>query len=146
MTNCYLYPNSYLYPPALRGSHEIALSFEGDGGGCLTCRVARGFFTRLRGMLGAGPDKWDRRCLVFFSCSSIHTLGMRFDLDVAFLGRDGSVLRSARGVKPGRFLAVPGATAVVERVSDFAPWPAEGDLVWFSDIGEVRQDRLALQG
>jgi uncharacterized membrane protein (UPF0127 family) len=50
-------------------------------------------------------------------CRSVHTFGMRFALDVAFLDCDGSVLRQALGVPPRRVLAEREASAVLESPS-----------------------------
>ena len=47
-------------------------------------------------------------------CRSIHTYGMRFPLDVAFLDAAGSVIRRQHAVPPRRVLACRGAAAVVE--------------------------------
>lgn len=40
--------------------------------------------------------------LLIVPCNSIHTFGMRFAVDVAFLDREGRVLKLAHGVPPGR--------------------------------------------
>jgi uncharacterized membrane protein (UPF0127 family) len=48
-------------------------------------------------------------------CSSVHTFGMRFAIDIAFLGPDGQVLRLERAVPPRRVLRCRGAVAVLER-------------------------------
>lgn len=47
-------------------------------------------------------------------CAAVHTVGMRFPLDVAFLTRDGAALRVVRGVGPRRSLRCAGAAAVLE--------------------------------
>ncbi len=48
-------------------------------------------------------------------CGSIHTVGMKFALDVIFLDRKMQVVRSVLGVKPNRFvLGGRGAYAAVE--------------------------------
>jgi uncharacterized membrane protein (UPF0127 family) len=52
--------------------------------------------------------------LLIPGCRSVHTFGMRFVLDVFFLGRDGAVLRAARRVPPRRILVCRAATAVLE--------------------------------
>lgn len=75
--------------------------------------VAEGFRARLLGL------SWRRRAqagpgLLIPRCSSVHTFGMRFDLDVHFLGRDGEVLSVRRRVPPGRVLWQRGAAAVLE--------------------------------
>lgn len=47
-------------------------------------------------------------------CRSVHTLGMRFRLDVAFLDERGRALRVERDVGPRRVLACRRAVAVLE--------------------------------
>jgi len=47
-------------------------------------------------------------------CRSVHTLGMRFRLDLVFLDQAGRVVELRRGVPPGRFVRCPGAMAVLE--------------------------------
>ncbi len=75
--------------------------------------VAKGFRTRLRGLAcrdreEAGPG------LLIPRCASVHTFGMRFELDVYFLDRDGRVLRVRRRVSPNRVLWRRGARKVLE--------------------------------
>lgn len=54
-----------------------------------TVEVADTRAARRRGLLGRdGVDGG----LVLTPARAVHTLGMRFDLDVAYLGRDGTVL------------------------------------------------------
>lgn len=60
---------------------------------------ARGFFARMRGLLGRrGLDRG--AALILAPCSSVHSLGMRFDVEVLFLSSDG-----CRGRKPHPRLA-----------------------------------------
>jgi uncharacterized protein len=48
-------------------------------------------------------------------CSAIHTMMMRFGIDVFFLDKDGRVIRIVHGVQPNRFvLACRDAVSVVE--------------------------------
>jgi uncharacterized protein len=75
--------------------------------------VADTFRTRLLGLsrrdrptAGAG--------LLFPHCSSVHTFGMRFDLDVFFLDEGGRVIEARRAVPPRRVLWCRGAAAVLE--------------------------------
>ena len=56
----------------------------------------------------AGPG------LLLPHCSSVHTFGMKFALDVYFLGPDGELLAERRAVPRRRFLACRGAAAVLE--------------------------------
>jgi uncharacterized membrane protein (UPF0127 family) len=48
------------------------------------------------------------------NCRSIHTFGMLFPLDVAFLDADQRVIELRRDVPPGRIARCPGADAVLE--------------------------------
>ena len=47
-------------------------------------------------------------------CSSVHTFGMRFRIDMMFLDREGEVLRIERDVPPGRIVRCRGAAEVLE--------------------------------
>jgi uncharacterized protein len=75
--------------------------------------VAVTFRARLLGLAyldreAAGPG------LLIPRCASVHTFGMRFPLDLCFLGRDGEVLAVCRAVPPRRCVAHRGAVAVLE--------------------------------
>lgn len=78
--------------------------------------VARSLRERLLG-LALIADLPDDCALLIPRCASIHTFGMRFALDVTFLGADGRELRCVRGVGRGRVLRHSGAAAVLERRS-----------------------------
>ena len=85
-----------------------------------TFPVAKDFRTRLRGLsfrdrAAAGQG------LLIPRCSSVHTFGMRFELDLYFLGRDGEVIAVHRRVPPRRVVWQRGACAVLE-----IPSPGEG--------------------
>lgn len=56
----------------------------------------------------AGPG------LLIPGCSSVHTLGMRFDLDLVFLDGAGKVVELRRSVRPGRVARCRGADSVLE--------------------------------
>ncbi|MPZ23828.1 MAG: DUF192 domain-containing protein [Dehalococcoidia bacterium] len=76
--------------------------------------MATSFLSRLRGLMGR-RSLADGEGIYIRPCSSIHTFFMRFPIDVAFLDRDGRVLRTAEAVGPWRFrLGGRGAHAVVE--------------------------------
>ena len=75
--------------------------------------VAIGVRARLLGLAlldreMAGPG------LLIPRCASVHTFGMRFALDVYFLGPGDGILDLRRAVQPRRFLAHRGALAVLE--------------------------------
>jgi uncharacterized membrane protein (UPF0127 family) len=52
--------------------------------------------------------------LLIPGCRSIHTFGMRFAIDVAFLDADGAVVSRRQGVRPRRIVGDRRASAVLE--------------------------------
>jgi uncharacterized protein len=72
--------------------------------------------TRRSRLLGlAFLDREEARAgLLIPACRSVHTFGMRFDLDLAFLGEDWSVVATRRAVPPRRTVFERGARAVLE--------------------------------
>lgn len=52
-------------------------------------------------------------------CRSVHTFGMRFPLDLLFLGPDHEPLIAVREVSPGHRIRVPEAESVLELPSDW---------------------------
>lgn len=56
---------------------------------------------RVQGWLGREAVR-PGEGLLLVPCGSIHTVGMRFSIDVAFLDRRGRVLKLCPGVRPGR--------------------------------------------
>lgn len=53
-------------------------------------------------------------------CRSIHTFGMRFDLEVVFLDREGQPIRRISGVGASRFLSDRRADSILELVRSSA--------------------------
>ena len=79
-------------------------------------RVAVGLRSRLAGLaLLARPD--DEVALLLPRTRSVHTAGMRFPIDLHWLGPDGRPVRIDRGVQPWRVRACCRARAVIERPS-----------------------------
>jgi uncharacterized protein len=77
---------------------------------------------RLLGLaLLAERDLPPLSALLIPHCRSVHTFGMRFALDVLFLGEDGIPLRVARAVPPRRILFCRRAFAVLETRAGDAP-------------------------
>ena len=82
------------------GERLGALATEPAADG-LTLHVARRYGERRRGLAGMEPMPADHA--LHIRTSSVHTaFGMRFDLDLVWLGRDGSVVRIDRAVPPRR--------------------------------------------
>ncbi|MCZ8133202.1 MAG: DUF192 domain-containing protein [Steroidobacteraceae bacterium] len=105
--------------------------------GLLQGLVCSNAFERARGLLGREPPP-DATALVIEPCRAIHTVGMRFPIDVVFCTDRGLVLRIVEALPPGRMALQPGAARVLElrageaarlglRVGDrLLPAPAEG--------------------
>ncbi len=99
---------------------------KGDGSGCKL--VDRNTGRVVVESLELATSFWQRFCgwqfraipsagsgILLTPCNSIHTFGMRFAIDVAFLAEDGRLLTVRSHVVPWRIVApVRGARAVVE--------------------------------
>ena len=81
------------------------------GGRTLRIEVARGWWGRARGLLGRSGLP-PGHGLLLNPCRAIHTLGMRFAIDVVFLDATGRVVRVCRDVPPGRWMVRGGRDAV----------------------------------
>jgi uncharacterized membrane protein (UPF0127 family) len=77
-----------------------------------TVRIARSFGSRFLGLLGRRSLE-DMEGLLFVPGGSIHTLGMRFAIDVIFLDAQMTVLRVRANVRPWRFALAPRQTRYV---------------------------------
>jgi uncharacterized membrane protein (UPF0127 family) len=106
------------------------------GGALWISRVERtaAWLERLRGLLGRGalgPDA----ALLIERCGAVHTVGMRFALDLVFLDRMWRVTRVVRDVPSGRLMVYGGwsAVRVVECEAgcvDFSGLRAGSELTW----------------
>ena len=72
--------------------------------------VAAGFLPRLLGLMFR-RDLQSGEGLLITRCNAIHTCFMRFPIDVAFLDRDGAVVRIVRNIKPWRLFVFGGRNA-----------------------------------
>lgn len=111
-------------------------SIRGSGGTAPTVgwRLAAGFRQRLLGLL-ASPPPPAGTALLIAPCRAVHTVGMRYPIDIVFLSRDGRVVRICRQVAPMRVRVSLAAWAVAE----FAPGEARR-------LGIVPGMRLKLPG
>jgi uncharacterized protein len=85
------------------------------GGRTAPLRVfhARSFVARLFGLLGGrrlAPDE----ALLLEPCSSVHTFGMRYPIDVVMLDEDGRVLATRSALQPLRLAAARRTCRVLE--------------------------------
>jgi hypothetical protein len=52
--------------------------------------------------------------MIIAPCNAVHTIRMRFDIDIAFVSREGRVVKVRHAVKPWRMAAALGAFAAIE--------------------------------
>jgi len=78
----------------------------------LTLYSANTFFQRLRGLLGRSQLDINE-ALHIKPCSDVHTFGMRYPLDVVFIGDAGHVI-DVKTVQPNRIAYCKGASSVIE--------------------------------
>ena len=72
-----------------------------------------GALERARGLLGRPALEWGQ-ALWIEPCNNVHTFGMRYALDLAFLDALGVVKKLVRDVQPLRMSGAWGARATVE--------------------------------
>lgn len=102
-----------------------------DGEVLAAAEIARGRGERMRGLL----DRDDvEGALVIPKAKQVHTIGMRFPIDVAFCDADGTVMRAA-SLRPWRVSSVVWrASFVVEaRAGAFERW-----RLTLGDVVEIR--------
>lgn len=87
---------------------------------------------RLKGLKKKGLGKAVNGLLIY-PCSSIHTMGMKFEIDVYFLDENCRLIRSYFSVGPRRCLFVRGAMYVLELKSDdvVSPFVRVGECLNF---------------
>lgn len=74
---------------------------------------AERWWQRLRGLL-LRPPLGPRDGLLITPCGGIHTIGMRYPLDVVFMDAQGHVMACRRHVRPWRARAAWGACETLE--------------------------------
>ncbi len=83
-------------------------------------RRTRWFWERIRGLLGT-KTLADGEGLLISPCGAVHTVGMRYPLDLVFLDAKGRVVRTVADVPPGR-LAVSGGVRARATLEVRAGW------------------------
>jgi uncharacterized protein len=77
------------------------------------CRIADSFCARARGLLGR-RELPRGEALLIQPTSSVHTIGMRFAIDVAYLSRELTVLEIAHRLRPWRISVARRANSALE--------------------------------
>jgi uncharacterized membrane protein (UPF0127 family) len=87
---------------------------EGDGR-CVASRVwrAASAWERMRGLLGRPPLAPGEGMLID-ECGMVHTFGMKYRLDLAFLDTRGRVCKLVHGLRPARCAGTFGARSTLE--------------------------------
>lgn len=110
----------------------VEVGVDGKRGLSFSFRVLGGWVERLVGLLGTRADAMP---VVLLRCASIHTYGMGYPIDVAFVDQEGRVLLSRRSLPPRRLLSSKDAFCVFERPASDAPWIEEGDRLFLASLG-----------
>lgn len=97
----------------------------------LEARVLTTVAEKLKGLLGTDDGAGT---VVLTKCASVHSFGMGYDLDLAFVGERGEVLDVRRGMGPGEVASCGEATCVFERPSAGDEWINEGEHLWITAI------------
>lgn len=90
--------------------------------------LATSFRKRLKGLLRTTPHE---NLIVLVPCKSVHTWGMKYMLDIAFLDKKGIVLAAYRAVPPNKRLSCRKSYMVLERFSISQNWLVKGDELAF---------------
>jgi uncharacterized membrane protein (UPF0127 family) len=75
------------------------------------------FLERMCGLLGMQKLKVDEGLLIA-PCSSVHTFGMRYTIDVLFLDKQMTIVKTVKSLKPWRMAASNIASMVLELADD----------------------------
>lgn len=68
--------------------------------------IASSIFQKTKGLLGK-QHMQPQEAMIFYHASSIHTVCMKFAIDIIFVKKSGEILRIESIVQPGRFLFCP---------------------------------------
>ena len=100
----------------------------GKGASSLLLLAGR-FSARMKGLLRSRPGP-EGNVMLLMPCKSVHTFGMKYPIDIAFVAADGTVIESFRSVAPRRHLRCRQAVGVLERFSaSDGSWFESGDRV-----------------
>lgn len=92
-------------------AERVGALFRGNDVFVPRVAIAASLAARMRGLLGR-PQLAPGTGMLIEHCGSVHTVGMRYALDLVFLDRQWRVTRVVRGVAPGRLMVWGGWRAV----------------------------------
>jgi uncharacterized protein len=86
-------------------------------------RVASTHYERLLGLIGTSPASFqDGSGLWIVPCHGVHTIAMRYPIDVLYLDKDNRVIRIADNVRPWRMTPVIVESATVIELPAHTAW------------------------
>jgi uncharacterized membrane protein (UPF0127 family) len=75
------------------------------------------FLERMRGLLASPPLK-ENEGLLISPCSFVHTFGMNYAIDLVFLDKQWTIVKTVRALRPWRMAASNTASMVLELAAD----------------------------
>ena len=88
--------------------------------------VANTHWSRLRGLMGTRPERLaSGRGLWIVPCQGVHTMAMRYAIDVVYLDANNVVIHVEENVKPWRFTPIRLDTETVLEVPSRTVWSTE---------------------
>lgn len=110
-------------------------------------RVAKDHFSRMRGLLGTPAHKFGPgNGLWIVPCHGVHTIAMRFPIDVVYLDPHCRVVHLAEGVRPWRVTPVKVEAATVLELPSRTIWntgTSVGDIIEIRSAGEQTKRSIA---
>jgi len=93
--------------------------------------------SRLKGLLGTKEFPPEVDALLISPCNAIHTVGMRFAIDLVFLDSHNRVVRVAKNIFPGKLcISESGAKSVLEIAAGHSGYINLGDTITMNTFQE----------
>ena len=86
------------------------------GGNVIEVELANSIWARMRGLLGR-ELLGDGRGFLIPDCRSVHTMFMKFPIDIVYIDKTMTIRRVRENMKPFRLSFCAGASAVLELAS-----------------------------
>lgn len=81
--------------------------------------VADDFFSRFVGLMGRKSMRANQ-CFIIAPCSSVHTIGMKFSIDVIFVDTNKVIVKMVKELKPFRMASANKAKYTIEVAAGMA--------------------------
>jgi uncharacterized membrane protein (UPF0127 family) len=97
--------------------------------------IAASRTARRRGLLGR-DSLAESSAMLLAPCGAVHTIGMRFPIDVVFVDRQGFAVKVVRNLRPWRIALAGGGRAVVEMAAGSLEWGQvlPGDRLYLAPV------------